>query len=39
MALWKIEPTWKKSIVERQYYHNGDNTVVQVIIYGIVAMM
>ena len=28
MALWKIEPTWKKSIVERQYYHNGDNTVV-----------
>ena len=28
MALWKIEPSWKKSIVERQYYHNGDNTVM-----------
>lgn len=28
MALWKIEPSWKKSIIERQYYHNGDNTVM-----------
>lgn len=28
MALWKIEPSWKKSIVERQYYHKDDNTVM-----------
>ena len=27
MAQWRIEPSWKKSIVERQYYHKGDNTV------------
>lgn len=28
MALWKIEPTFKKSIVERNYFHKDDNTFV-----------
>lgn len=28
MALWSIKPTWKKSIIERQHYHKGDNTIV-----------
>lgn len=28
MAQWIIHPSWKKSIVERQYYHKGDNTVM-----------
>jgi hypothetical protein len=28
MAQWRIEPSWKKSIVEREYYHKGDNTVI-----------
>ena len=25
MALWKIEPSWKKSIIERMYYRKVDN--------------
>ena len=28
MALWSIKPIWKKSIIERQHFHKGDNTVV-----------
>lgn len=28
MATWKIEPTWKKSVVEKQYWTKGDSTVV-----------
>lgn len=28
MARWSIEPSWKKSIVEREYWTKGDNTVV-----------
>lgn len=28
MALWSIKPTWKKSIIERMYYHKDDNTVM-----------
>ena len=28
MAEWIIHPSWKKSIVERQYYHKDDNTVM-----------
>ena len=28
MATWKVEPTWKKSIIERSYLHKGDNTVM-----------
>jgi hypothetical protein len=28
MALWSIKPIWKKSIIERQHYHKGDNTIV-----------
>ena len=27
MATWKIEPTWKKSIVERSYWTKGDKTI------------
>ena len=27
MATWKIEPTWKKSIVERQYWTKDGNTI------------
>lgn len=26
MAQWIIHPSWKKSLVERQYYHKDDNT-------------
>lgn len=29
MATWLVEPTWKKSIVERQYWRKGDNTIVE----------
>ena len=25
MALWKLEPTWKTSLIERIYYIKGDN--------------
>ena len=25
MALWKLEPTWKKSLIERIYYIKGNN--------------
>jgi hypothetical protein len=28
MALWSIKPTWKKSIIERSYYHKDDKTIV-----------
>jgi hypothetical protein len=28
MALWKLEPTWKKSIIERMYYTKDGNTVM-----------
>ena len=28
MARWKIEPSWKKSLIERMYYHKGDNTIM-----------
>ena len=26
MAQWIIHPSWKKSLIERFYYHKGDNT-------------
>lgn len=29
MATWLVEPTWKKSIIERQYWRKGDNTIVE----------
>jgi len=28
MAVWKIEPTYKKSIVERTYWHKDDRTII-----------
>ena len=28
MAEWIIHPSWKKSLIERQYYHKDDNTVM-----------
>jgi hypothetical protein len=28
MATWKVEPTWKKSIIERSYFHKDDNTFI-----------
>ena len=28
MATWKVEPTWKKSVIERNYYSKGDNVVM-----------
>ena len=28
MALWKIEPTWKKSLIERMYFTKDGNTVM-----------
>jgi hypothetical protein len=28
MATWKVEPTWKKSVIERNYLTNGDNTLM-----------
>ena len=29
MATWKVEPTWKKSIIERQYWIKEGNTIVE----------
>lgn len=26
MATWSVKPLWKKSIVERNYFHKDDNT-------------
>ena len=28
MAIWKIEPSWKKSLAERMYYHKDDKTIM-----------
>lgn len=28
MATWKVEPTWKKSVIERNYYYKDDNMVM-----------
>lgn len=28
MALWKVEPTWKKSIIERSFWTKGHKTVI-----------
>lgn len=28
MAQWRIEPSWKKSIIERCYYHKDGNTIM-----------
>ncbi len=28
MATWKVEPTWKKSVIERNYLTKGDNRVM-----------
>jgi hypothetical protein len=28
MALWSIKPTWKKSLIERNFYHKDGNTVI-----------
>lgn len=28
MAEWSVKPTWKKSIIERNYYHKDDNTIM-----------
>lgn len=28
MATWKVEPTWKKSVIERNYLTKGNNTVM-----------
>ena len=28
MAIWSVEPEWKKSIIERQYLTKGDNTLM-----------
>ena len=28
MAVWKIEPSWKKSIIERMYFSKDNNTLV-----------
>jgi hypothetical protein len=28
MALWKIEPSWKKSLAERMHYHKDDKTII-----------
>lgn len=28
MATWKVEPTWKKSVIERNYLTKGSNTVM-----------
>jgi len=28
MATWKVEPTWKKSVVERNYLTKDDNTIM-----------
>ena len=29
MAQWKIEPSWKKSIIERIHYHKDDKTIIE----------
>jgi len=28
MATWSVKPTWKKSIIERNYLTKGDNTIM-----------
>jgi hypothetical protein len=28
MALWKIEPSWKKSLAERIHFHKDDKTII-----------
>jgi hypothetical protein len=28
MATWSVKPTWKKSIIERCYFHKDGNTVM-----------
>lgn len=28
MAVWKIEPSWKKSLIERQYYYKDGNRIM-----------
>ena len=28
MALWKIQPTWKKSLIERIHYHKDDKEII-----------
>ena len=28
MAVWSVKPTWKKSIIERQHWVNGDNKII-----------
>ena len=28
MARWKIEPTWKKSLIERQHFTKDDKTII-----------
>lgn len=28
MATWKVEPTWKKSVIERNYIYKDENTLV-----------
>ena len=29
MALWKIEPTWKKSVIERTYMYKDDKEIIE----------
>jgi hypothetical protein len=29
MATWLITPTWKKSIIERQYWRKDDNLIIE----------
>ena len=29
MAIWKIEPTYKKSVIERIHYYKGDKEIVE----------
>jgi hypothetical protein len=28
MAIWKIEPSWKKSLAERMHYHKDGKTII-----------
>ena len=28
MAEWNVQPTWKKSVIERQQMTKGDNTII-----------
>ena len=28
MAEWNVQPTWKKSVIERNYMHKGDDTIM-----------